>query len=108
MALSGFSKWSWFGPRPSLIKALESGTVFVCQPLSAWNFSIAFCDAWSQTPVAFPSRKRFLIRASWTWRPRLESLFCCPRRQLAFLDRFPRWNVVGFLDALEADEAELL
>ena len=35
MALSGFSKWSLLGPRPSLIKARESGTVLDCQPWSA-------------------------------------------------------------------------
>ena len=35
IALSGFSRWSWLGPKPSLIKARESGTVFDCQPWSA-------------------------------------------------------------------------
>src|SRR6267378_5947770 len=35
IALSGFSRWSWLGPRPSLIKARESGTVLNCQPWSA-------------------------------------------------------------------------
>ena len=35
IALSGLSKWSWFGPRPNLIRARESGIVFVCQLLSA-------------------------------------------------------------------------
>src|SRR5260370_24162918 len=35
IALSGFSRWSWLGPRPSLIKARESGTVLDCQPWSA-------------------------------------------------------------------------
>jgi len=35
IALSGFSKWSWFGPSPILINARESGTVLFCQPLSA-------------------------------------------------------------------------
>ena len=25
----------WFGPRPSLIRARESGVIFVCQPLTA-------------------------------------------------------------------------
>ena len=32
IALSGFSRWSWLGPKPSLIKARESGTVLNCQP----------------------------------------------------------------------------
>ena len=32
IALSGFSRWSWLGPSPKLISALESGTVFDCQP----------------------------------------------------------------------------
>jgi hypothetical protein len=36
MALSGFSKWSLLGPSPRLISARESGTVFDCQPCSAW------------------------------------------------------------------------
>src|SRR6266851_8858606 len=35
IALSGFSRWSWLGPKPSLIKARESGTVLDCQPWSA-------------------------------------------------------------------------
>ena len=35
IALSGFSKWSLLGPRPSLISARESGTVLLCQPWSA-------------------------------------------------------------------------
>lgn len=35
IALSGFSRWSWLGPSPSLIRARESGTVLLCQPLSA-------------------------------------------------------------------------
>ena len=35
IALSGFSRWSLLGPRPSLIKARESGTVLDCQPWSA-------------------------------------------------------------------------
>ena len=29
------------GPRPSLMMARESGTSLVCQPLSAWSFSMA-------------------------------------------------------------------
>src|ERR1039458_3700948 len=32
IALSGFSRWSLLGPRPSLISARESGTVLLCQP----------------------------------------------------------------------------
>jgi hypothetical protein len=35
IALSGFSRWSWLGPSPKLIRARESGTVFDCQPWSA-------------------------------------------------------------------------
>jgi hypothetical protein len=35
IALSGFSRRSWLGPKPSLIKARESGTVLDCQPWSA-------------------------------------------------------------------------
>jgi hypothetical protein len=35
IALSGFKRWSWLGPRPRLIRARESGTVFDCQPWSA-------------------------------------------------------------------------
>ena len=41
IALSGFSRCSWSGPRPSLISARESGTTLLCQPLSAWNRTIA-------------------------------------------------------------------
>jgi hypothetical protein len=36
IALSGLSKLSLFGPRPSLIKARESGVVLFCHPWSAW------------------------------------------------------------------------
>jgi hypothetical protein len=36
IALSGLSKWSLFGPRPSLIRARESGVVLFCHPWSAW------------------------------------------------------------------------
>ena len=32
MAVSGFSRCSWSGPRPSLINARESGTLLFCQP----------------------------------------------------------------------------
>ena len=32
IALSGFSRWSWLGPSPRLIRARESGTTFDCQP----------------------------------------------------------------------------
>src|SRR5258708_4510289 len=32
IAVSGFSRWSWLGPRPSLISALESGTDLDCHP----------------------------------------------------------------------------
>ena len=56
LAVSGFSRPLWSGPKPSLIKARESGVSLVCQPLSAWNLVIASLVDWSQTPVGSPLR----------------------------------------------------
>jgi hypothetical protein len=44
------------GPRPSLMMARESGTILVCQPLSACNFSIAAWVCASQWPLGSPER----------------------------------------------------
>src|SRR5215471_14206005 len=55
-AVSGFNRPLWSGPRPNLIRARESGVILVCQPLSAWNLTMASLDDWSQTPVGSPFR----------------------------------------------------
>ena len=47
---------SVLGPRPSLIRARESGTSFVCQPLSAWTLVMAATEAASQWPLGSPVR----------------------------------------------------
>jgi len=47
---------SCWGPRPSLMRARESGVILVCQPLSAWSFSMAAADCASQTPEGSPVR----------------------------------------------------
>ena len=44
------------GPRPSLMRARESGTILVCQPLSDCSFCMAAMLCASQEPVAWPER----------------------------------------------------
>ncbi len=44
------------GPRPSLMRARESGTILVCQPLSDCSFCIAAMLCASHVPVGEPER----------------------------------------------------
>ena len=56
LAVSGFSRPLWSGPRPSLMRARESGVILVCQPLSAWYLVRASFVDWSHVPVGSPLR----------------------------------------------------
>src|SRR6185437_1701409 len=53
-AREAYSPASCFGPRPSLMRARESGVILVCQPLSFWYFTIAACVSASHCPVGLP------------------------------------------------------
>jgi len=61
-------------PRPSLMMARESGTSFVCQPLSPCSFSIAAWVPASQWPLGSPERYPKRMRALWIWVARSSSM----------------------------------
>src|ERR1051326_1991815 len=72
------------------MRARESGTTLVCQPLSPWYLTRAAWVRASQEPVGSPVRYFSRINASWIWVARTELIPCWP---FFFHDalRLPLW-----------------
>src|SRR5947209_6508680 len=65
------------------MSARESGTSFVCQPLSDCSLTMAACDVASQWPEGSPDRYPALISAAWICVARASSMFRGPMGFLA-------------------------
>src|SRR5690242_1046521 len=70
------------------MRARESGTTLVCQPLSPWYFTRAAWVRASHEPVGSPVRYFSRISACWIWAARSELMACWP---LFFHDALRLW-----------------